>query len=176
MKHNNYQCLNMIDFKLDHKFSLATTLMDSTSYILTNHDMIQHLKSVASALEDQGLYILEMAHPSNIFSTQKTTTTEWDMEKNGCKVSFSWGSPADVFDPITQITQTSVKLTYDDHGVTGTLSEQAPQRCYSATEIEALVHLSDVFEIAGKFGAMKVNIPFSNEKEAWRMILVLRKK
>lgn len=172
----DYQCLNMVDFKLDQKFSLAAILMDSTSYILSNQDMIQHLKCVASVLEDQGLYILEMAHPSNLFSTQKTTTNDWEMESNGCKVSLTWGSPNDVFNPITQITETSIKLSFDDQGVTGTLSEQAPQRCYTATEFESLVLLSGVFEIAGTFGAMKMGVPFSNEKESWRMILVLRKK
>lgn len=31
------------------------------------------------------------------------------------------------------------------------------------------------FEIVAMYGAMKIEVPFSNEKASWRMIPVLRK-
>ncbi len=48
---------DMRNFKLSQKVDLAAIFMDSTSYLITNDDVISHLKSVAEALNPNGLYI-----------------------------------------------------------------------------------------------------------------------
>lgn len=99
----------------------------------------------------------------------------WEAERDGCKIKVRWGMASDIFDPITQITNVSVKLEFDDNGRRGIIEDRAPQRCFTANELAALVTASGVFEIVQFYGAMKSNIPFNNEKAAWRMVPVLRK-
>ncbi len=92
----------MISYHSEKKYDMATLLMDSTSYLLTNEQFVEHLKSVAGILHLHGLYILEMSHPNSIFKIAESTTTEWEMEKDGVKVKIQWGGKDDKFDTITQ--------------------------------------------------------------------------
>ncbi len=172
----NYLCSDMIRFSSEDKYDLAAILSDSTSYLLTNDDVINHLRSVADCLNDGGLYILEMAHPKDVFGVAKLTATKWEAERDGCKVKIKWGSDSDVFDPVSQITNVTVTLDYFDNDKSGTITNTSPQRCFTATEFEALVRASGVFEIAAVYGDIVSAMEFNNEKRAWRMVPVLRKK
>jgi 2-polyprenyl-3-methyl-5-hydroxy-6-metoxy-1,4-benzoquinol methylase len=166
-----YICSNMIDFKSENKWDLVATLMDSVSYIYTNDDFLTHLKTVANHLNHNGLYVLEMIHPRDVFGLGKSTNTNWEIERDGKKVKVNWGNPHDVFDPITQIVNTSVRLESGD-----TLIEDiAPQRKFTFNELDVLVKASGYFEMIAVYGAMDKNIPFNNDKAAWRMVPVLRK-
>lgn len=171
----DYFCGDMIDFQFDKTFDLIAILMDSTSYLLDNDSVISHLNAVARHLNPNGLYILEMSHPRDIFNMGESTDTSWEMERDGKKVAIQWGSPSDVFDPITQITQTTVKMEVFDQGKKRELIESAPQRCFSANEFAALVRGSGQFKLAEVFGAMERSVAFSNDKAAWRMVSVLQK-
>jgi SAM-dependent methyltransferase len=170
------ECADMISYKSAQRYDLATLLMDSTAYLLTNTQVIAHLKSVADILNPGGLYILEMSHPRSVFDIAASTVNEWEMEKDGAKVKIAWGHPDDKLDPITQLTNVSVKLEWEDGDKKGLQEDRSPQRCFTATEFAALVEASQVFEIVEWYGAMKLETPFTNEEQAWRMIPVLRKK
>lgn len=170
-----YICGNMIDFSLVTKFDLVATLMDSISYVYTNDDVITHLKSVANCLNKNGLYVLEMIHPRDVFGLVHSTKTSWEMERDGKKVKVKWGKSSDFFDPITQIINTSVSLEYS-YGQEHTLIEDlASQRKFTFNEFDALVKASGCFELIQIYGAMDASIPFNNEEKAWRMVPVLRK-
>lgn len=149
--------------------------MDSASYMLTNEDVITHLKAVAGILNPGGIYILEMNHPKDIFRVSTTTVNSWEMAKDGIQVKLQWGAKEDVFDPISQITHVSVRLEYVDGEKRGVSEDRSPQRCFTATELAALVAASGVFEIVDWYGAMDLSIPFDNDKKAWRMVPVLKK-
>jgi len=67
-------------------------------------------------------------------------------------------------------------MNFTENGKSGTITDKASQRCFTATEFDALVKISEVFEIAGIFGAMNSSVDFNNRNNAWRMVPVLRKK
>lgn len=106
----------MIHFKSDEKFDFAAILQDSTAYLLTNEDVINHLECVGRCLNNDGLYILEMAHPKEVFNIAKLTASKWESEREAIKVNIQWGLDNDVFDPISQITNVSVMINYFDSG------------------------------------------------------------
>jgi len=174
--HIQCECADMIYYQSEKRYDLATLLMDSCSYLLTNDQVLSHLRSVAQILNPQGLYVLEMSHPKSVFEMASATVNEWEMEKDGVKVKMKWGSPEDKMDPITQITNVSVCLEYEDGERKGISKDRAPQRCFTATEFAALVEASQVFEIVDWYGAMNLKTPFSNKESSWRMVPVLRKK
>ena len=81
----------MKNFELQQKVDLAAIFMDSTSYLISNDDVITHLQCVARNLNDQGLYVLEMSHPRDVFSVGQSASTEWDCEQDDIKVKCSLG-------------------------------------------------------------------------------------
>jgi ubiquinone/menaquinone biosynthesis C-methylase UbiE len=167
---------DMKNFELSQKVDLAAIFMDSTSYLITNDDVIAHLQSVARNLTDQGLYVLEMSHPREVFSIGKSSSTEWDCEQDDIKVSVHWGAESDFFDPITQTTNVTAKIKYESLMESGEIIDQSLQRCFTFQEIDALVKASGCFEMIDVLGSLKPGIKFSNEKASWRMIPVLRKR
>jgi SAM-dependent methyltransferase len=170
-----YQCGDMREFDLEKTFDLAAILMDSTSYLLTNDDVLAHFDSVEKHLNQGGIYVLEMSHPRDHFGIAESTKTSWEMSRDNVKVETRWGKPDDKFDPISQITQTTVTMVITGEHGTETIKEVAPQRCITATEFDALVRASGCFKTHRLYGAMDSDTPFSNEKEAWRMTVVLQK-
>ncbi len=168
-------CADMITYCSQDTYDMAALLMDSTSYLLTNEQVIDHLRTVAQALNPGGLYVLEMSHPKSVFDISKTTVNEWEMIRGDTKVKVTWGSADDKFDPITQLTEVSVTLDYEDGEKKGTLKDSSPQRCFTATEFAALVKASGTFEIIDYYGGMSSNLSFNNDKHSWRMVPVLRK-
>lgn len=166
---------DMRDFTLPESVDLAALFMASTGYLLTNEDMIQHLRAVASNLNSKGIYILEMIHPRDIFSIGVSTSTEWEETEGDIKVSIQWGDKNDYFDPITQTKNVTVCLKYETANDSGEITDQCAQREYTFQEMKALIELSGVFKLKKSLGSWDKSIPFSNEKEAWRMILILQK-
>jgi hypothetical protein len=149
--------------------------MDSTSYLLTNQDVIDHLRSVAKNLKPGGLYILEMSHPRDVFLVGKSTSTEWTETEGDIEVKIQWGDKADVFDPIKQTTFVTAKLQYLSPRGKGKIVDRSEQRRFTFNELEALVRASGCFEMIDVVGSLKPGVAFSNAKESWRMIPVLKK-
>lgn len=166
---------DMKNFELFEKVDLAAIFMDSTSYLITNDDVIAHLRSVARNLKNNGLYVLEMSHPRDVFSVGTSASTEWECEQDDIKVSVQWGKESDLFDPMTQTTNVTAVIKYKSSIESGEIIDQSLQRCFSFQEIDALVRASGCFELIDVLGSLKPGIKFSNDKASWRMIPVLRK-
>jgi hypothetical protein len=98
------------------------------------------------------------------------------MTRGETTVETAWGTKEDRFDPISQITDTTVIVNVTTGTEGYTLKETAPQRCFTGNEFAALVRASGRFEIAEIFGAVDSAIEFSNAKEAWRMVPILRRR
>lgn len=166
---------DMRNFELTDRVDLAAIFMDSTSYLLTNEDVIKHFQSVARVLNKDGLYLLEMSHPRDIFSVGKSASTDWTEKQDDIEVSVEWGKASDHFDPIRQIRMVTAKLKYKTPDDEGEIVDQSEQRCFTFNEIAALVKASGYFEMVDVIGSLKPGVKFSNDKTCWRMIPVLRK-
>lgn len=171
-----FQQADMRYFQLSESFSMAATMMDSTSHLLSNADMVDHLEHVATHLQSGGLHVLEMAHPSNHFGLRSTTTPEWTTEREGLEVTLKWGHEGDSFDPIAEVHSVSVELTARRDGHPSyEVVETVLQRRYTHQTLRALVELATGIEAIAWYGAFDTNVPLSNDKTAWRMIAVLKK-
>lgn len=167
---------DMRNFEIAAPVDIAAILMASTGYLLSNDDMVKHLQSVARNLAPEGLYALEMTHPRDVFGVGALTNQEWTETSDGCTVSVAWGAPDDPFDPIRQIRNVTVRLTYTTPLESGEIIDQCAQRDFSHQEMRLLVDASGAFDWVTTLGAWDPKIPCSNESSAWRMIPILRKK
>ena len=76
--------------------------------------------------------MLEMSHPRNTFAVGKSTNTQWTSEADGLRVYMTWGGDDDAFDPVSQIDEVTVTMSWSGTDGEGQLVERARQRRISA--------------------------------------------
>ncbi len=170
---------DMRDFRIcdssgPRQFDLAIVMLNSLCHLLTLDDLMAHLASVAWHLADGGLYIMELAHPADCLSRTPRTSSDWVSDIGGGSVTVRWGGPQDAIDPVTQVTQEHVTVTYRKaDGSVRTVTDVVPNRFWTATELDAAIRLAGGFCIAARYGDFD-DVPI-DAPSAWRMILVLRR-
>lgn len=165
---------NMTAFALTEPVDLAAILMDSESVLLDNEAVLAQLRCVADALTPGGIFVLEMGHPRDAFGVGRSAGNDWVMERDGTTVHTIWGRDDDPFDPITQITDVTVTMSWQQGEDLGEITEVAPERRFVPNELRALVTASGRFEIVAELGALDPDLAVNNEKESWRFVPVLR--
>lgn len=169
---------DMTSFDLDLDVDLAVCLMDSLAYITSHQSFMSHLSSMATALVDEGIYIIEASHPADAFGTRTTTSSTWETPmEDGRVITVSFGQEDDPFDALTQVSQTTVKLevSADDNHVALDFVETCAMRTWLYPELEACIARHPAFALVQTFGALDHNVPLTSGPPAWRMVLVLQK-
>lgn len=157
------------------EFDLAITMLNSLCHLLTLDDLVAHLASVARHLAAGRLYIMEFAHPADCLSLRPRTSSDWVTDLDGGSVTVRWGGTQDVIDPVTQVTNEHVTVTYRKlDGSVRTVTDLVPNRFWTATEIDAAIRLAGGFTIAASYGDFDDDLSL-DAPGAWRMILVLRR-
>jgi SAM-dependent methyltransferase len=167
---------DMTDFDLDARFDLAIMMLDSVAHLLDLDALVSNLRATARHLDGGALYVLEMSHPADFFAATPKAQLEWEVADGDRHVRLRWGGPGDDFDPISQVSMARVRMEYDRPGESTAVAEQIlPQRCWTATEVQAAARLSGCFEVAARYGSLEPDTPFDGAEGAWRMVCVLRR-
>jgi SAM-dependent methyltransferase len=168
---------DMAEFVLPRQVGLAACMLDTACHLVTNEQMVAHLRSVARGLLPGGVYVMDMAHPrvsmAPLARPGVRVARDGDME-----IELVWGDPADPWDPIDQHWLTTVKMQVREHGrVVAQQEGRMPLRYYLAQELRALVALSGAFRALHWHGEVTYPpVPFDNDPGAYRrMVLVLVK-
>jgi SAM-dependent methyltransferase len=157
------------------QFELAITMLNSVCHLMTLDDLVAHLTAVARHLADGGLYIVELAHPADCLSGDSRTSSDWVTDLDDGSVTVRWGGVRDRIDPITQVTEEHVTVTFrKSDGFTRTVTDVVPNRFWTATEVDAAIRLAGGFTIAARYGDFDGDGPL-DAPGAWRMIFVLRR-
>jgi SAM-dependent methyltransferase len=157
------------------RFDLAITMLNSVCHLFTLDDLVNHLSAVAAHQAPGGLYIVELAHPADFFSSAPRTSSEWTVDVGGVHAQVRWGGRQDQIDPLTQVTDEhmTIKATAVD-GTVRTVSDVVPNRFWSLTEFTAAVRLAGGYELAASYGDFDDTTTL-DAPTAWRMILILRR-
>ncbi|BCX03573.1 MAG: hypothetical protein KatS3mg053_1511 [Candidatus Roseilinea sp.] len=173
---------NMADFTLDQPVALAANLMESLSHLVTNEQVVAHLRSVSRSLLPGGVFVIEMAHPSTIWRDSlpntwlsRSTDAPYFADEPYTEVEVLFGAADDPYDWITQQWLVTARLTIREAGRPERIVEHRhPHRWYQAQELKALIDLSGAFSEAWWYGDMLIPPPpLDNDSE--RMVIVLRK-
>jgi SAM-dependent methyltransferase len=168
---------DMRKFKRERKYDLAYCLMASFAQLETNQDILDHFDCVADLLTDDGVYIISTAHPRDFFEEQmEATKINWTMTRGYITVETSWGGAHQTFDPLTEVDDIVVSFTVTTP--LGTTRYEFPdryRRC-SIMTFDALVKLSNRFEIVDTYGALDPNLKLSNDSACWRFVPILKKR
>ncbi|MBI5867432.1 MAG: class I SAM-dependent methyltransferase [candidate division Zixibacteria bacterium] len=166
---------DMHDYKLPEPVDLAFCAMSSFHYLLTNDDIIRHLRSVAANLTPGGLYIIEANHPRDVFRVGKSLFTEWEARRGDIVVFSHWGYEDDPYDPIAQITRCRVHIEVRENGHSTKMDFIDLDRSLTHQEFILLIEKSGVFETLDWLGKLDLDQPFDNSKQSVRMIPILKK-
>ena len=164
---------NMVDYSLPEPVGLVGCLMESLTHLVTNEEVVTHLRAVARSLVSGGVYVIEMAHPDSIW--RDSLPNSWTRREGDMEVDILFGHQGDPYDWITQQWLVTTRLNIRQDGQPERILEHHhPHRWYLAQELRALIDLSGAFSQTWFYGDMMTPPPVL-DNNAERMVLVLRK-
>jgi ubiquinone/menaquinone biosynthesis C-methylase UbiE len=166
---------DMIDFRLDGRFGLAFNLLTSANLILTNDQMISHLRSVARVLDPGGIYFLEMNHPREYGVIAEYPARAWEINRDDLTINADIAYDQDRIDPLRQTQAMTLNIDVMQGENEERYSVRRAYRVYHFLEFQALVRLAGGFEPVICYGAFNSSIILDNSRRSWRMIPVLRR-
>jgi len=173
-------------------FDAAITMLNSACHLFTLDDLVRHLTAVRAHLVEGGLYIVELAHPADIFAAEPRTSSEWTVDApDGLHAEVHWGGRGDRIDPLTQVTNEHMTITVTSKdGTIRTVSDVVPNRFWTLTEFTAAIALANArvgigaasapgdpaagLELVASYGDFDETTALDSPA-AWRMVLILRR-
>jgi len=141
---------SMKEFKLGRRFECAICMLDSFRYLLTDEDILSHLKSVACVLERGGLYILDLWMPKG----EKITEWEdisWTQGQNDIRIDATYRQDAGTFDEKTKTFEDELIFKVKSPGFNSAIKSRAKTRALYYGEFKDLLAASGLFGCAGRF-------------------------
>ncbi len=168
----DYVVADMTAFEAPRTFDLAACMLCSASYLLTPEAFLAHLRSVRAALAPEGMYFLELTHPSELAGERKSQNA-WKMSDARGELSIAWGG--DLAKSVDGVWRADVHLHYRpfDGSAPVHIHDEADQRAFSVTELAGFAEQSG-FAIEASFGAFDEHIEVDDPR-AHRLLLVLRR-
>lgn len=166
---------DMKRFELKKKFGLAFNMLTSANLLLTDEDMISHLKSVAGVLEPGGIFVLEMFHPREYGFKADFPTTAWEITQDDVVLQCDLRHNLEALDTVKQTQKTTLRISLTKDDKTEEFLNPRTQRVYLYHEFLSLVDHAGGFEVIAVYGALNSAVLLSNERRSWRMIPVLRR-
>ncbi len=169
------RCADMCNFTLPEPVCLVANMMESLTHLLTNDQVVAHLRAVARSLRAGGVYVIEMAHPAGIW--RDNLPNRWSASAEDMQVDIVFGLREDPYDWITQQWTVTTQLTIREPGQPERfVEERNNHRWYQPQELAALIALSGAFSQVWWYGDMLVPPPaLDNSESSNRMIVVLRR-
>lgn len=165
---------DMRDFALDEPVDMAICMFDGVDALVNDDDIIQHLRTVAAALVDGGLYLIDCTHPRDC-SYEHYGSYQYGGERDGTKVDVVWSTNGPAIDPKTGVAEVEVELRVQRNGTKEVIRDLARERCFTAPEIALFARLSGAFRVAAWYGDMDVDQPLDSSPRSRRMIALLQR-
>lgn len=165
---------DMCSFELERPVDLALNLLTSFQYLLTNEDIVAHLRTTYRNLTPEGLYILELNHPREYFGGQLLRPIRWTATQGNLEVEAIWGATDHGLDPVTELVE--IEAAYHVRkGVVKEwhLEERGYLRMLLPDELKALVDLAGGFKVEAFYGDFDLAQPLDTSEGSWRMLVVL---
>ena len=165
---------DMRDFRLPEPVDLAMTMFDSVDCLLTDEDVVAHLRAVAANLRPGGLYLIERAHPRDLSPTSYGFW-RYQGQRDGRRVLYLWGVNRPTFDPTTNVAVVEVEIEVEDGDVRETFVVRAEERFLSAPELDTLAELSGALRVRRRYGAFDPGQPFDNTPASRQMLTLMER-
>lgn len=163
---------DMTAFRLDRRYDLVITMLDSTAHLMTLDAFVAYLRRVAEHLARDGLAVIEMSHPRDRLGDTPSVSSAWTVDRDGVRARVRWGGPPDRLDPVTQVVDDHVTIAIEGGDV---IEGVVPYRFWTATELEAAIRLAGGLSVVARYGDFDAAVGLDSP-DAWRMITLLRRE
>jgi len=163
---------DMRAFKLGRRFDLALLMMASDQHLLTQRDLVRHLRCVGRHLTPGGVFIVESAYPEKP-GEKARVQTHWKQKRGGLTVGFSWGGPGDPRDARRKVRSVTITVTLGSGKKIRRFVGTTRQREWTLPDFRKALRKAASFELVNTYGVFEPDAPL--DEKAWRMIRVLRR-
>ncbi len=163
------------DVTVEGTFDVAVCLMDTFRFLLTNDEIVGHLRQVAQRLVLGGLYVTDFWIPMQ-WPQIGSEVYQWEQTEGKTTVRVFYLQHPDSIDPVSQTFEDELVFEVEEDGATRAIrGERTKTRLILPQEFRALVDASGVFELVGTFGEFDLDKPLKPSAATWRMVSVLKK-
>src|SRR3989454_2013969 len=163
---------DMTNFRLGRPVDAAIGMQDSQGHLVTNDQLLAHLRAVARSLRRGGLYIFDRYMASSW--TNPARSWSWFKRRGRLIVRASFSALNDV-DPVAQIFRERMTLEAIDNGTRRLYRQSHLSRMVFPQELKALVELAGGFEFVQWVFGFKRHQILERSKHPLIMGVVLRK-
>jgi SAM-dependent methyltransferase len=164
---------DMTDFRLPRPVDAAICMQDSQGHLLTNEQLLAHLRAVGRAVRRGGLYVFDRYMASSW--TNPARSWSWLRRRGRITVRASFSALNDV-DPVTQVFRERLTLEALENGTRRTYRQTHLSRMVFPQELRALVDLAGGFEFVQWYFGFKPHQVLERSRHPLLMVVVLRKK
>jgi SAM-dependent methyltransferase len=164
---------DMTDFRLERPVDAAICMQDSQGHLLTNAQLVAHLRATARAVRKGGLYVFDRYMASSW--TDPARAWSWSKRRGRLIVRASFSALNDV-NPVTQVFSERMTLEAVENGSRRLYRQTHLSRMVFPQELRALIELAGGFEFVQWFFGFKPHQILGRSKHPLIMVVVLRKK
>jgi SAM-dependent methyltransferase len=164
---------DMTDFRLRRPVDAALCMQDSQGHLLTNEQLVAHLRTVGRALRRGGLYIFDRYMASSW--TDPARSWSWSRRRGHLIVRASFSALNDV-NPVSQVFREHMTLEAVENGTRRVYRQTHLSRMVFPQELRALVDLAGTFEFVQWFYGFKPHLLLDRARHPLLMVVVLRKR
>lgn len=163
---------DMTDFRLRQPVDAAICMQDSQGHLLTNEQLLAHLRAVARSVKKGGLYIFDRYMASSW--TNPARSWSWSRRRGGLIVRASFSALNDV-NPVTQVFRERMLLEAIENGTRRVYRQSHLSRMVFPQELRAMIDLAGGFEFVQWFFGFSPHQILERSKHPLMMVVVLRK-
>jgi SAM-dependent methyltransferase len=164
---------DMTSFRLRRPVDAALCMQDSQGHLLTNEQLVAHLRTVGQALRRGGLYVFDRYMASSW--TNPARSWSWSRRRGRLIVRASFSALHDV-NPVSQVFREHMTLEAVENGTRRVYRQTHLSRMVFPQELRALVDLAGGFEFVQWFYGFKPHLLLDRARHPLLMVVVLRKR
>ena len=157
-------------------YDAAFCFMDTFRFLLTNQEILSHLRAVAKLLVPGGLYLTDFWVP-NQWDMIGNEIHQWEQTEGDTTVRVFYLQHPETIDPVAQTFEDELVFEVHENGDTKEIRGGPTRtRLLLPQEFLGLVEGSGVFTPVSTHGEFDLAKPFDRSSLSWRMISVLKKR
>ncbi|MBK6694400.1 MAG: class I SAM-dependent methyltransferase [Myxococcales bacterium] len=166
----DYTLGDMVAFARTPRVDLAANMLSSATYILSDERFVAHLRAVGAALVADGMYVIELPHPSGL-EGRSTVQESWTVSRPAGVIDVSWSTGSTRGSISTCVARMNFR---SPTGAVLEIEDEADERIFRVEEIERFAAASGCFTVEAVRGALREDTAL-DEPAAWRLVVILKK-